>query len=320
MKVGESFTLGILLSDNYAIPDAEEIKIYIGGQIQPHTLEDRMIRCEITSDTTSKWYGKKEIDFWLDDINWGVRKYSLGNIIFTNIPAPDHNESINTGYDVIISLSIAETSITISDIMYSYVKGDSSFQVWQQIPGNEGKTWEDFVTFMQEPAAEATQAALDAAFTASLATTASLSATTSSILATESASFVTQASILATESSSIATQNAIIATSSASLATQNTIEAINSASIATVSASNAAALATEVAEHPDKIVEDYWWKWNIGTKEYEDTGIKAKGDVQYTTFYLDSETGILSQTFDTDLQNTTFSLVSGSLILEINNT
>ena len=116
------------------------------------------------------------------------------------------------------------------------------------------------------------------------------------------------------------TQDTLQAITNANLATQNTIEAINSANIATVSASNAAALATEVAEHPDKIVEDYWWKWNIGTKEYEDTGIKAKGDVQYTTFYLDSETGILSQTFDTDLQNTTFSLVSGSLILEINNT
>lgn len=83
MKVGESFTLGILLPDSYDIPDAEEIKIYIGEQVQPRTLEDRMIRCEITPDTTSRWYGRREVVFWLDDMSWGVRKYSLGTIVFS---------------------------------------------------------------------------------------------------------------------------------------------------------------------------------------------------------------------------------------------
>ena len=43
-------------------------------------------------------------------------------------------------------------------------------------------------------------------------------------------------------------------------------------------ANNAAALAIEVAEHPDIIVNDYWQKWNTATNAYENTGIKAKGD------------------------------------------
>ena len=41
---------------------------------------------------------------------------------------------------------------------------------------------------------------------------------------------------------------------------------------------DAAELAQEVADHPDKIVLDYWHKWNTELKEYENTGIKAKGD------------------------------------------
>ena len=263
MKSGESFSLGILLPDDYILLYAQEIKIYIGGQECAHTMNDRMVKCELTSDYTATLFGDKEIAFWLDDMNWGVRKYPLGYIRFSSTSATAHNESVNTGYDVTISLSITESSITVTDIMYNYSKGDSSFQTWLQIPGNENKTWEDFVTFMQEPAAEATQAALDAAFTASLATTASLSATTSSILATESASLATQYSITATESSSLATQASILATESASLATQNAITATYSSSIATqasIIATESASLATQATiegENARKLWEPY---------------------------------------------------------------
>ena len=186
IKSRESFSIGILLPDDYTLLFAQEIKIYVGGQECPHTMIDRMIKCELTSDYTATLFGDKEIAFWLDDMNWGVRKYALGNVRFSSTSAEAHNESINTGYDITITLSITESTIAVTDVMYNYSKGDSAFQTWLLIPGNEGKTWEDFVIFMQEPAAAATQAAWDAAYTASAATTASLAATTASLLSPDS--------------------------------------------------------------------------------------------------------------------------------------
>lgn len=50
-------------------------------------------------------------------------------------------------------------------------------------------------------------------------------------------------------------------------------------------------LAKELNEHPQKQGENgNWWKWNTTTKQYEDTGIIARGGIMYPTFeILDNE-------------------------------
>ena len=106
IKSGESFSMGIILPDDYVLLYAQEIKIYVGGQECAHTIIDRMIKCELTSDYTATLFGDKVIEFWLDDMNWGIRKYTLGNIRFSSTSAFDHNDSINTGYDIIVSSNI----------------------------------------------------------------------------------------------------------------------------------------------------------------------------------------------------------------------
>ena len=46
-------------------------------------------------------------------------------------------------------------------------------------------------------------------------------------------------------------------------------------------------LAKELNEHPQMQGENgNWWKWNTETKEYEDTGIIARGGVMYPTFEI----------------------------------
>lgn len=84
----------------------------------------------------------------------------------------------------------------------------------------------------------------------------------------------------------------------------NTSEAIQNAETATNEANTARDLATEVANNPDKIVDDYWWKYNPATKVYENTNIRAKGDagagatvVQTTGSSLDD---VMSQKAVTD--------------------
>ena len=50
-------------------------------------------------------------------------------------------------------------------------------------------------------------------------------------------------------------------------------------------------LAQELNDHPQKQGDNgNWWKWNTATKQYEDTGIIARGGMMYPTFeILDNE-------------------------------
>ena len=50
-------------------------------------------------------------------------------------------------------------------------------------------------------------------------------------------------------------------------------------------ANDAASLAIEVANNPDKVVADYWHKWNATTKQYENTGIRATGLSAYEIYF-----------------------------------
>lgn len=58
----------------------------------------------------------------------------------------------------------------------------------------------------------------------------------------------------------------------------NTGTAIQNAETATQNADTATDLALEVANHPNIIQNDYWYKWNTTTDVYENTNIKAKGE------------------------------------------
>lgn len=43
-------------------------------------------------------------------------------------------------------------------------------------------------------------------------------------------------------------------------------------------ASDAAAVAQELSAHPPKVINDYWHEWDLVTKEYKSTSVRAKGD------------------------------------------
>lgn len=41
---------------------------------------------------------------------------------------------------------------------------------------------------------------------------------------------------------------------------------------------DASLIAQELSSHPPKVIADYWHEWDLATKEYKTTGVKAKGD------------------------------------------
>ena len=75
-----------------------------------------------------------------------------------------------------------------------------------------------------------------------------------------------------------ATDNANSATTKANTAATNAGEATEASKIQTE-------LAKELNEHPQKQGDNgNWWKWNINTHAYEDTGIVARGATMYPIF------------------------------------
>ena len=62
--------------------------------------------------------------------------------------------------------------------------------------------------------------------------------------------------------------------------------AANKANSATEASKKQTDLAKELNDHPQKQGENgNWWKWNTTTKQYEDTGIIARGSAMYPTFF-----------------------------------
>lgn len=81
-----------------------------------------------------------------------------------------------------------------------------------------------------------------------------------------------------TEACKTATDNANSATTKANTAATNAGEATEASKTQT-------AIAKELNEHPQKQGDNgNWWKWNINTHAYEDTGVVARGATMYPIF------------------------------------
>ena len=75
------------------------------------------------------------------------------------------------------------------------------------------------------------------------------------------------------------------ATDNANAATENANTAATNAGEATEASNTQTAIAKELNEHPQKQGDNgNWWKWNVNTHAYEDTGIVARGATMYPIF------------------------------------
>ncbi|MDH6357248.1 hypothetical protein [Parabacteroides sp. PF5-9] len=72
-----------------------------------------------------------------------------------------------------------------------------------------------------------------------------------------------------------------------------------------------------LSDNRDKIVDGYWWHYNEGTGEYEETGERAHGDVLYATFGLNPATGVLTMCTDEKYNGANFELDNGILKVTI---
>lgn len=86
--------------------------------------------------------------------------------------------------------------------------------------------------------------------------------------------------------------------------------AVNNATEATIRLNN-------LSDHRDEIRDGYWWHWNEGTEEYENTGEQAKGNTLFASFDIDPITGELSCTTDEEYTGASFSVENGDLTVTV---
>jgi hypothetical protein len=134
---GNSLTFGILFPESYLMANARNINVQIGGKRFEHTVIDKMVRVELQSADTIGIQGAKELVLSLDDVANGVRKVNLGQIKFDDNTSTFSNQSINQGYNFTVVLSLSETAIEVTDVMYEYVKGERGGNTAFEIEGND---------------------------------------------------------------------------------------------------------------------------------------------------------------------------------------
>jgi len=122
---GNSFTISFALPDGYDQGRINSIKVRIGSKVYTHTISvEGLVTCQLTSEQTALLTGLQQVVFTIDDDVFGVKVIVCGDI---NVRATNENytsESVNTGNNVVVTLTLTETAITLDDVLYNYVKGD----------------------------------------------------------------------------------------------------------------------------------------------------------------------------------------------------
>jgi hypothetical protein len=168
---GKSLTLGFVFPDSYDMNRIKDVKVYVGSSVYPYSISGKTLTCQLTSEQTALLFGLTKIAIWVDDNMIGGDPIVLGDIQITSTNVATASQSVNEFFDLLFHLTITEDTIAIDSVFYNITKGDSAFAVWKQQPGNAGKTEQDYINFLQQPAIEAALTANTAATNATEAAT-----------------------------------------------------------------------------------------------------------------------------------------------------
>lgn len=124
IEKGESLTFGFVLPETYNLDNLQAVKIYIGSSIYEHKMDGRTVRVELESNQTALITGRNIVHFVIDDAVFGIKKLNCGELEVLPTQATHKDESINTGYDVEIVLSINVETVSIGSVLYDTLKGD----------------------------------------------------------------------------------------------------------------------------------------------------------------------------------------------------
>lgn len=124
IEKGESLTFGFVFPETYNLANLQAVKIYIGSSIYEHKMDGRTVRVELESNQTALITGRNIVHFVIDDAVFGIKKINCGELEVLPTQATHKDESVNTGYDVEIVLSINVETVSVGSVLYNTLKGD----------------------------------------------------------------------------------------------------------------------------------------------------------------------------------------------------
>lgn len=163
---GESLSILFTFPESYTMARAEEIEVTIGGTIFPHTINGQTAIVRVKSEETAKLYGRVDLAISIQDNLLGVDKILVGQIKFDAITTRYESASESQVYGIIVQLSVSETIITVSNILYNYLRVKSAYElaVENGYTGTAQEFHEDLGNFKfwyEQSVANAEQTALD---------------------------------------------------------------------------------------------------------------------------------------------------------------
>ena len=173
IRRGESLSIAFTLPQDYDTARINELEIVVGSKVYPHTIVNQLITVKLTSNDTSKLSGYQAITVMLDDTLLGVRKLEVGTINVSSTYSRYGSESTSLNDTIVVVLTITETIISVSSVLYDYFRCKSAYELAVEggYTGTEEEFNEDLATFRfwseqaelaaQQAAADAIQTALD---------------------------------------------------------------------------------------------------------------------------------------------------------------
>jgi hypothetical protein len=127
---GDSLTIGISFNAAYDMSRIEHQYVYLNDVLVTSSIVGSIIRVELRSDQTIQYISTVKLTLVIDDSVFGIRKTDLGYIYFTQSSGTISDESINEGYDLVVSVVVDETATTATVELLEAFRGYSSYDIW----------------------------------------------------------------------------------------------------------------------------------------------------------------------------------------------
>lgn len=135
---GTSITIAFQFPESYDLQRIESISAYLGSKVMTAEREGRFVYCRMKSSETKDFGTINKLTFWVDDSILGVQKIYVGDVCFDGTNAIATNDSVNTGVDLAVSLTVSETTISVDSLFYDMIRGEKGERGIQGEKGERG--------------------------------------------------------------------------------------------------------------------------------------------------------------------------------------
>lgn len=144
---GKSLTVCFPFPENYNMANIDDLNVSIGSKqftVDDIDISGQVACVRLKSEDTYKLTGDYPIIISIDDKTRGVIPIPVGDIRFVTHRNSLNNASTNEQNDIVIALSITQTTINVDSVLYNVMKGDKGEQGEKGEKGDKGDAGDMF--------------------------------------------------------------------------------------------------------------------------------------------------------------------------------